>query len=240
MKKYLWILVLAAGLSVSSGARAASSTPTLADDIESLQVDDQAQVSSVSTEKLYSFQTRYAPLTSRSEFTFTGGRNFTGDSFLATNQLGLGYRFHFSDRFSAGVEGSFVFNKLTESADRLYESQRVLPDVAYVRQRADLTLAYNLFYGKIRPGIDSNVYFDQYIALGAGGVKLDSGTKPELVADIGFAFWLGKTGSLRLGFKDYYFQETRRLSQGYTHNITGYVGVGILLGGSSSQEGTAL
>ncbi len=240
MKKSILIAILASQSLMTSGAFAATGAPTLADDINSLKLPDEAQVSSVSTEKLYSFQTRYSPLKYRSEFVISGAKNFSGDSFLTTNQLGLAYRFHLSDRVSLALDGAYVFNTLTDTANRLYENERILPDVAYVKYRGDLMVAYNLFYGKIRPGIDSNVYFDQYVALGGGGVKLETGTVPEAVADIGFAFWLGKTGSFRLGFKDYYFEETRRLSKSFTHNITGYVGVGILLGGSQAQQEAAL
>ena len=247
MKKSLWIVFLASQFALQGGALSArastsAASPTLEDDINSLKLPDSAtpQANNVSTEKLYSFQTRYSPLGSRSEFDIQAARNFSGDSFLSTNQLGLAYRIHLSDRVNLALDGAYVFNGLTDSANRLYEVEKILPDVAYVHYRGDLMVGYNLFYGKIRPGIDSNVYFDQYIALGGGAARLDTGTVPEAVADVGFAFWLGKSGSFRFGFKDYYFQETRRLSQSNTHNLTGYVGIGILLGGAKAQEESAL
>ena len=57
---------------------------------------------------------------------------------------------------------------------------------------------------------------------------LRSGTSTGPVGDLGFAFWFGQHVSVRLGMKDYYYREDRALSQGYSHNVHGYLQTGYI------------
>ena len=52
---------------------------------------------------------------------------------------------------------------------------------------------------------------------------------------LGLALWLGKTGSFRVGLKDYYFHETRRLTASNVHDLIFHVDLGILLGGGGDS-----
>lgn len=186
----------------------------------------------LSQEKLYSVQSRFIPLKSRFELSVGGAHNFSGDRFLSTNDVGGTLRYHLTDRWSLGASVWRVTNSLTSSGNALLADVGRLPDSTYASLRADVSATYNLFYGKFRLGMDKVLYFDQYVSLGAGRVNRDNGATMAYVGDIGFVFWLGGRASLRLGMKDYYYREDRRLSSGMQHNFMGHVDIGILLGGS--------
>jgi outer membrane beta-barrel protein len=224
--------VLYAAIALVLAARSAhASTGSLSEELQSLSLPANEAPVQLSQEKLYAVQTRFVPLRHRSELSIGGGEDFTGDSFLSTRDLNLGYRFHLSDRWSLAAAGSAVFNTLTGSGQRLLDSDGRLPDSAYAKWRADLTATYNVFYGKFRVSMDQVFYFDQYASLGAGAVGEPSGTQPAAVADLGFAFWIGRSGVVRLGLKDYYYKETRTLSASMGNNLYGHLEVGYLLGG---------
>lgn len=208
-----------------------ASEPSLDDALNSLNLPDNRAPVPVSREKLYSVQTRYSSLRHAHELLIGGGRVLIGESFLISNQIEAAYRFHFSDRMSIGVSGAKVYNSLSGSGQRLLAQEGRLPDMSYLKNRIDLTVMRNNFYGKFRLSMDRVFYFDQFIALGAGYVGQERGNTPAAVADVGMAFWFGHRGSVRFGFKDYYYQERRELSQGMTHNLTTYLNVGLLLGG---------
>lgn len=182
-------------------------------------------------EKLYSVQTRYSPLRFTSEINVGGGRNMSGDSFLVTQELTAAYRFHFTDRWSLALGGSYVFNELNGTGQRLFTEERRLPDLTYAKSRADLAVGFNTFYGKFRLSMDNVFYFDQYIQLGGGIVNMPNAAVKALTADAGFAFWIGKRGTFRVGLKDWYYQEKRMMSQGSNHNLIAHLDLGILLGG---------
>lgn len=204
---------------------------SLEDELQSLSVPSNQAPSAVSSEQLYAVQSRLSPLGKRSEVTLSGAKNLTADSFLVSQEIDLGYRFYFSDRWFVGVSGSYVSNSLSGSGQRLLEESKRLPDVAYTKYRADLMAGYNLFYGKFRLTMDQVFYFDQYVALGPGVVVQDLGTHPAAVADIGFVFWFGRNFSFRFGVKDYLFQEERRLSQGIANNVMSHLDIGYVFGG---------
>lgn len=218
-------------LSVCGAGWAASGS--LENELNSLAVPSNQIPPMVASEKMYAVQNRYAPLTYRSEVTLGGSKNFTPDGMMISQQLDLAYRFYLSDRWFVGTSGSYVFNSLSNAGQRLMQQEHLLPDIAYAKYRADLLGGFNIFYGKFRFNMDKAYYFDQYVALGPGVVMLDTGTAPAAVADVGFSFWFGRTASVRLGLKDYFFQERRRLSKGMVHNLLGHLDVGVLFGGGA-------
>ncbi len=103
-----------------------------------------------------------------------------------------------------------------------------VPDVPYASTRADAMLEYHVFYGKFRWSVETVSYFDQYIGLGAGQVEMNTGTEISYVGDIGFAFWLGKWGSARIGLKDYYYKEQYRAGASMEHNLHAHLDMGYL------------
>ncbi len=224
-------------LLLSNGARASTAEAPLGnleDQLNLLNLPGNQAPASIANEKLYAVQTRYAPLTHRSEIVLGGGLNVTGSGFLDTKEASLGYRFHFGDRWSLGLSGSLVNNSLTNTAQLLISREGIIPDVAYAKYRADATLGFNVFYGKFRLSMDQVFYFDQYASIGAGVAGMNTGSAPAAVADLGFAFWMGRSGVVRFGVKDYFHQEKRNLGQNMVHNVHGHLDVGILLGGDGT------
>jgi hypothetical protein len=94
-----------------------------------------------------------------------------------------------------------------------------------------LLLGYNTFYGKIRFAADSVTYFDQYVAIGPGIVGFSNGTSPAAVIDVGFAFWLGRSGSVRLGVQSEIFNEKRVKSSVLRNDAVAHLDIGMMLGG---------
>lgn len=208
----------------------AAQPASLEDQLQGLSLPDNQSPAAVSTEKLYSVQTRHNPLASRSEFSLGAGKNLGSDGFLDSSQVSLTYRYHLNDRWFIQAGAAMVSNSMSGSARAFYDRDRILPDAAYVKQRADLVLGRNLFYGKFRVSAEKVLYFDQYISVGPGYAILNTGSTPAAVADIGFVFWLGQQASLRIGAQDYYFKEKRQLKTGMTNQIIGHIDLGILLG----------
>jgi outer membrane beta-barrel protein len=219
-------LIVALSLFLSLPAQAATSS--LEDDIKGLDVEGAAPAQ-ITKEKLYSIQSRSSPLRKHLEILVGFGENFTGDSFLASEQVGAELQYHVTDDWSVALAYNQVFNKFKDAADNMLVADGLLPDVDFVRSRQELRVQYNLFYGKFRFTKDSVLYFDQYVSLGFAQNELGSGSSPGPVGDAGFAFWISDWGSLHLGVKDYYYEEKSRLSSGSHHNIHGYVQAGYLL-----------
>jgi outer membrane beta-barrel protein len=229
------------GLCVSSVGLAASSSPqgenfSLEDQLKTLNLPENQAPGAVSTEKLYSVQSRYNPLRGRFEMAMGVAQDFTNSSFLRSQQVGASLRYHLSDRWSLGFVGAQVFNELTETAKLLMEREGILPDVAYAKYRANAEVAMNTFYGKFRINSDTVLYLDQYFALGAGVVGLNRGDASMLTLDAGFAFWIGQSGVVRVGIKDHYYREIRELSTAMTHHWLGHIQLGWMLGGSSGAS----
>jgi len=231
-------LLLGIGLmALSLGANAATTktadtkaeaTPaSLEDQLKALDLANQP-AAGVNKEKLYAVQTRNLPLKFKSEFNLGFGDNLTGDSFLSTQQLEVGYRFHFNDRWAVGLGYAWVNNTFKSDATTLRDAQGAIPDVPFATSRADLTVEFNTFYGKFRWSADSVSYFDQYVALGAGRIAQNTGSDTGAVADIGLAAWLGKWGSMRLGLKDYYYAEHYRTATQNTNNLHAHLDMGYL------------
>jgi len=235
MKKNIFCLLSLFLAATSCIAVADESEATLEQQLERLSLpDNQALTLPGESEKLYSVQTRFSPLKYKQEVDFGVGRNFTGDSSIDSNEFYLGYRFHFSDKWNISLEGAAVFNSLSASTVRLMEKDAVVPDSTYTKYRAGLMVNYNLFYGKFRLGMDQVFYFDQYIGAGPGVVVMERGTQPAAILEAGFAFWLGKWGSIRLGLKDYVHSEQRRLSSGMANDLVAHLNMGFLFGGGKN------
>jgi len=220
------LLLIASTLALSFSALA--SEAPLEEQLKAVELPGNQAPTSVSKEKLYVYQTRYLPLRHKSEVSLGFGQNLTGPSFFTTRQFEVGYRFHLNDTWSLGFEQSFVSNDLTSDGQRLFTQDHIVPDMAYARQRSELTAGYNVFYGKLRFSADSVLYFDQYIALGGGIMMMNTGNLGAAVGDVGFAFWLGQWGSARIGFKDYFFNEPSRSSSFPSNNLHAHLDLGYI------------
>jgi outer membrane beta-barrel protein len=220
--------IVAPAQTAQAKARAPETTATLEDQLKELEITNSAPAA-VEGEKFYSIQTRYLPLRHRSEFAIGGGYNLTGDGFLYTRQIEAAYRFHLNDRWSLGLGHARVSNSFRSGATSIRTTNGALPEVPYVSARSELLVNYNLFYGKFRLGADKVFYFDQYIGAGPGLISANTGTVGAGVVDAGFAVWLGKRSSARLGLKDYYYNETYKSETKAGHNLHAHVGFGYVL-----------
>jgi outer membrane beta-barrel protein len=223
-------LILISILSVATTAWAAED-PVEAQfekDMKTLDLPDHAPAA-LTKEKLYSVQPRYAPLQNRNEISFGGGQNMSGNSFLQTQQIELAYRRHFNDRWAVATSAAWVQNRFTDNARRLQQTDGILPDIQYARERYDVAGEVNLFYGKFRLTRDQVFYFDQYLALGPGLEHLTSTWVGAATGDIGLVVWFGHWGSLRMGVKDYYYNETSQEQTTARNNLHWHIDLGVVL-----------
>ncbi len=224
----LGVFVFLAGV---SGAVETPASKTLEDQLQELGTPgDQAPVG-LTSEKLYAVQNRFSPLGRRFEIAGGAGTNFSSSSFLISRNFDLSARMYFSDRWYAGLSGNYVLNQFTKDGEDLVNNPGLVPDVGVVLFRTDLTVGYNLFYGKFRVTMDKVFYFDHYVALGAGVIWQELGRRLAAVGDTGIAMRFGRNLSLRVGVKDYFFDEQRKITHSFTHNFVGYMQAGYVFGG---------
>ncbi len=238
MKKIIIVSLLITTLSGSVFADTDGEIASLETQLNDLQVPTNIAPTAVSQEKLYSVQSRFRTLKKHFGMGLGVSQNFSGSSFLKMTQVNLDFRYHLSDRWSLVVGGSYGFNSFTSSADRLMTDTpdyRTVADAAYVKTRAHILAAYNLFYGKFRLSMDKVLYFDQYIAAGPGMVNTQFGNATSGVFDIGLVFWTGKNLDVRFGIQNEFFNEQRTLSSSFERHTLGHFDVGYTFGGDSSS-----
>jgi len=222
-------LVIGLTLLTSTVALAQSSSE-LEKKLESLSIPDDKVTTVLSEDKLYVLNNRYSSLINRHELTVAGANNFTADSHLVTEQAALSYRYHFNSKWSLGARYTRYTNKLSSAGQILFNNKSILPDTDYALNGQELFVNYNTIYGKLRWSENTVVYFDQYISLGGGKVKLSSGDKNLALADIGLSFWLGNHGSARIGLKNEFYQQAQLSGSRNIHNGIGYIEFGYLFG----------
>lgn len=198
--------------------------------LDALNIPDDKVTNVLSQDQLYVVNERYSSLVNRHELTLMGANNFTADSHLSTQQAALSYRYHLNADWSFGARYTRYTNKLTDAGQRLFDDKKILPDSDFALNGRELFVNYNTIYGKLRWTEDTVVYFDQYVALGGGKVKLSSGSKNLYFADLGFSFWLGKHMSTRVGFKNEFYTQSQLNGNRNIHNGIGYLEFGYLFG----------
>ncbi len=227
--KQLLIVTLAL---MSFNSVAATSSSPLEAELNALAVPvDKAMVSTVN-DKLYSIQARLSPLNNRHELGFIGGKNLNQDGSIDSTQWGGLYRYHINGKWGIGLNHFRMNNELSTAGKKLVNEQNVVPDRDYIKSQTDLVGEYNLFYGKMRLDLDQVVYFDQFWNFGVGQVELGRGNATAMVIDAGFAFWMGKMMSARIGLKNDFYKEENLKGDNNVHNMVGYLSLGVLLGGS--------
>lgn len=209
-------------------------TPTVAEDLEKklekLQLPTDQVPGYVSKDKIYSVKTRYSSLKNRHEVTMFGANNFTPDSHIDNTQVGLSYRYHINSDWSLALRYKKNYNELSKSGESLYKNNALLPDTDFAKTSTDLHLTYNTFYGKMRFSQDSVVYFDHFISAGGGKVELASSSENMYILDTGFAFWIGKNLSARIGLANEFYNQQRLNGSRSKHNAIGFLSFGYLFG----------
>ena len=227
--KHLRSLIFALTLGTSLVAHAQSNSE-LEDKLNSLNIPDDKVSPVLSREQLYIVNTRYSSLVNRHEMTLQGAYDFTADSHLDVSQAALSYRYHLNSDWAFGLRYTRYSTKLTVAGQRLLDDQKIVPDTDYALNSQEIFATYNTIYGKLRWSKSTVVYFDQYISLGVGKVELASGKTNMGLADLGFAFWLGKHMSARVGVKNEFYNQTLRQGEEFQHNAMGYLEFGYLFG----------
>ena len=231
-------LALSTELLAADQSNTAAAAP-IAQNVDSSKslTDQMGQLSGGSnTEKFYVVQDRQSGNAGVFDLAVGGGTNTNSDVNIQSSESILRLNYHATDRVFVSLAGSQVKNRLNRSAQRRIDDDGIYPDVGFVKSRADLSLGYNLIYGKARVSKDAVFYFDQYVAIGAGTVEQtntrDTARTPAIVGDVGASFWFGRRVSLGLGAKAYRFKEMRIASEGIANHVIGYANVGVLMGGA--------
>lgn len=227
--KWMGILLLPLGLIATHAV--ASIDTSLDDELQSLRVSENEMPKIVNQEKLFSVKDRYSPMSNRLEVSLGGGMNMTAPGFIDSQEGLFSARYFFSDQLYTKLGASYVGNGLSDSGALLLETDGIVPDLAYVKNRFDLLVGYQTFYGKFRLSMNSVLYFDHYVELGPGYLFLNASKSLSAVGGTGFVFWLGDWGSVRVGVRDYFFKEKRRLSEQSVHHLVTHLNVGYIIGG---------
>lgn len=218
-------------LIVSGAAFAAEDA--MVKNLEALSIPDNQISPTISKTKLFVLNERYSSLSNRHEVTLMGGNNFSADSHLIQRQGGLTYRYHINPKWSLGLRHTEYDTRLSSAGQRLLDESAILPDTDYAKDSNEVFGNYNLFYGKMRMSQKTVIYFDQYVALGAGKINLASGSTNLAVADLGVAFWIGKQMSARIGLRNEFYKQETRAGNKNVYNADGYLEFGYLFGEGS-------
>ena len=222
---------------VALGAdKSAASSQATRGDNDSLTDQMQQLSGGSSSEKFYVVHDRRSGNAGVFDISAGAGYNTNSDVNIRSSEQMARINYHATDKVFLSVAGSQVHNQFNLSAQKRMEEDGTFPNVGFVKSRVDLSIGYNLIYGKARVSKDAIFYFDQYVAIG-GGVINQTNTREEVktpaaVVDIGASFWFGRTVSLALGAKTYRFKETRLASEGVANHVVAYANLGMLLGGA--------
>ncbi len=217
----------------AAAATTANAAPSLEAQLKELDSPMNQAPAGVTKEKLYVVQSRYNPLKGRFGMSLGVARNFTGSSYLNMTQVNGDIRYHLSDRWSLNLGGAYGFNSFTADADKLMTTSGIVPDAAYVKSREHIMAAFNVFYGKFRLSMDQVFYFDQYVAAGPGLIQTQFGSAPSGNLDVGFVFWAGKRGEVRIGLENEFFNEKRMKSESFERHSLAHLDIGYTFGESS-------
>ena len=227
--KYLIILISMGSTLITLAYAEVKQGADLNEQLDRLVLPSNIIENSVAKEKLYSVQHRYAPVKNRFELSLGGSKQVTNTGFVAQRELTLGGRYYLSPKWSVGAAYSYAFNSLTDSSEDLFREEGILPKVPFVKQRAEVTARYLLFYGKFRLSMDKVLYFDHFISLGPAFMRLDTGDSAGVVGDTGLVFWFGHRWNTLFGIKNYVFEKKNINAEKYLVNQTQvYFNIGLL------------
>lgn len=203
---------------------------SLEDKLKKLSIPDDKITPLISEDKIYVVNTRYSSLTNRHELLVSGANDFMAEGHLVTKQASIAYQYHLNPKWSFGLRMTNYFNELSEAGKLLFKKNAILADTDFALKSNELFTSYNTIYGKVRFSKDRVVYFDQYISLGLGKVKLKSQEQNMGIVDLGLSFWIGKNMSFRTGLKNEFYSQQQISGEKDTHNAMGYVSFGYLFG----------
>lgn len=156
-------------------------------------------------------QDRIVDRKNRLEFALSYGGIIGGDSYLQTQSMGFAANFHFTPRWSLGVQYSDFTSNLSPEGKRVFNLYRQTKeaggtpayavDVDYPINATMAVINWYPIYGKTS-FLDMGItQFDMYLIGGAGQIQLSSGTSPIYSAGLGIGAWLSQHLSLRAEIK---------------------------------------
>ena len=183
-------------------------------------------------------QNRYFLKSFRPEFGILAG-TILNEAYLNTQITGLRGGMFINEWI--GFEGQYIRSKVNQSTDaKTLEKLQyrpltgdgvttVSPEVNAIHSIGELSALAAPLYGKLNILNQLIVYTDIYFAAGFASVQTDQGAKPSLAIGLGERFYVGKSWSVRIDFKDRIFNETRGGASSRRNAESIDVGVGYFL-----------
>lgn len=241
MKKNLMTKMLSAAALVLISLSSVEGRADLLEDFDALGGNDalldQARAVNPETE-IRVVQER--PVKRRNRMEFMGGYTnfFAGDTYLATQSLDLGVRYHITPRISLGANYFSAFNGMTAEGKATVDStlrstasknEPRIPDFDPIQDGYYGSVNIYPVYGKINLLGRAVVHFDTYILGGYGTVNLKSGGTDLMLYGGGIGFWLSQHLSTRFELRQQVY-EAKRYTGDQRLNVTvGSFSVGYLL-----------
>lgn len=166
----------------------------------------------------------------RNEFSIGYNNFLSGNPYLLTQTLNLGYNFSFNRFVSVGVSYFTARNGLSQEGrnlinndipDRVPNSQRILPTVDSIKGGYEASVQLSPFYGKVNM-FDYIAHFDIYALAGIGQMQMTSGNRQTLSYGAGLAFWWSNHWNTRVEFKNLQYRtESIAGSSNITSSVAG-------------------
>jgi len=202
-------------------------TPALALDLDPSEIRGKS-----SKEPLTVLQNRYFLKSTRPEFGFVVG-SILDEAYLNTTTFGVRSGFFANEWL--GFEVQMLRTTVSDSDDRRalnqlryrplkddnsenaipndgVETEVVVtpdPEINAIHSMTDFHAVVAPFYGKLNFLNKWIVYTDMYLTAGVARVETDQGDKNSFTIGAGERFYVGKSWSFRIDFKDRIFSETR-------------------------------
>ena len=185
-------------------------------------------------------QDRIVDRRNKVEFALSYGGVIGGDSYLKTQAIGFNANYHFTPRWSLGVQYTDFTNDLTAEGKRMRDQRNAniaagngLPSgIVSVDLPLSATMAvlnWYPIYGKTSFLDIGITQFDLYFIAGAGQIELYSGSSPIISAGVGVGAWLSKHLSLRAELKYQTYQDRPVSKTRDLHTGSANVGMGWIL-----------
>lgn len=211
----LMALLTTLSLSTQAAVKKTSSTASnkkinLSADVDTLggnqQLMDKAQ-SLRSETRTRIVQDRIVNRNAKLELGLSYGGVMGGDAYLKSQAIGAQAHFHFTPRWSLGVQYMDYSNSLTTEGQRVFEQFRAQQnagggaayavDIDYPINSAMAVINWYPIYGKTS-FLDMGVtQFDIYLLAAGGAIQLSSGTSATYAAGLGIGAWVSKHFSIR-------------------------------------------
>lgn len=241
------LFILAAALSVSTGALAQSKARTASKNIDVANDVDNLGGSKALVEmatamdpknKARIVQNRQVDRNLRLELDVNYGGVAGGDSYLKTQKVGVGAEFHINPRWSLGVRYNDYGSNLTAEGQRVFQEARdaydkgnkaVFPDIDTPQNSVVGTLSWYPIYGKTNLMNMGIAQFDMYLLAGGGQMTLASGPTSLLTGGAGVGFWVSQHFSIRTEITYNNYKDKIATGERNLHTVNGQIGIGLLL-----------